>query len=273
MIRRILVPVDFSEVSENALSYAEGLARHIDATALKVVHIFTPQTTADAISIPPVNRLMEERQRVFDEFLAERQSDTGPDHQGEILIGFAAEEIIQLSPNYDLVVMGTTGDNDLLEQVFGSVSSSVAQKAECPVLLIPNGANFREFKNLIYASNNISLSRRAVLKLMDFNELFHAMVHFVHVIVDDKSDYLEERDRLFAPLLNNPNPEFQFNINELEAESLHDGLNQFIEEHPVDMAIMVTKQRGFWARLFHRSAAKELTFNTQIPLMVFHLED
>ena len=273
MIRRILVPVDFSEVSENALSYAEGLAQHINVTELKVVHVFTPQTTADAISIPPVNRLMEERQRVFDEFLAERTSNTGLVHEGELVLGFAAEEIIQLSPKYDLIVMGTTGNSDLLEQVFGSVSSSVAQKADCPVLLIPNGASFKEYKDLIYASNNISLSRRAVLKLMDFNELFHAMVHFVHVIVDDKTDYLEERDKLFAPLLNNPNPEFKFDINELEADSLHGGLNKFIEENPVDMAIMVTKQRGFWARLFHRSAAKELTFNTKIPLMVFHIED
>ncbi|MEM6878589.1 MAG: universal stress protein [Bacteroidota bacterium] len=274
MIKRIIVPIDFSPASEQALKYAEGFANQIEAKYIKVIHVFTPQTTADAVTLPSVAQLMEERQLLLDEFLNEHPNEASRvERQAELLLGFAADEIISQSKSADLVIMGSTGESGLIEQVFGSVSSTVALKSDCPVLLVPKDSVFSQYHNLVYASNNISLSRRAVIKLMDFNELFHARVHFVHVALDEKDKFKGQREKLFAPLFNNPDPEFSFEFTEIEADSIHEGLNHYVEEHPIDMAIMVTKQRTFWERLFHRSATKELTFNMKVPLMVFHLDD
>ncbi|MEM8583442.1 MAG: hypothetical protein AAGF87_04185, partial [Bacteroidota bacterium] len=82
------------------------------------------------------------------------------------------------------------------------------------------------------------------------------------------------RARTSSPSANaRPDPEFSFEFTEIEAESIHEGLDQYMDASPVDMAIIVTKQRNFWERLFHRSATKELAFNAKVPLMVFHLEE
>ncbi|MEM8586223.1 MAG: universal stress protein [Bacteroidota bacterium] len=274
MIKRIIVPIDFSRTSEQALEYAEAFATEIEAKYIRIIHVFTPQTTADAVTLPSVSQLMTERQALLDEFLEDHPSRAKRiERKAELLIGFAADEIIGQSKTADLVIMGSTGESGLIEKVFGSVSSTVALKADCPVLLIPDDCSFNNYQNLVYASNNISLSRRAVLKLMDFNELFHARVHFVHVAVDEKDKFKGQREKLLAPLFNSPDPEFSFEFTEIEAESIHEGLDQYMDANPVDMAIIVTKQRNFWERLFHRSATKELAFNAKVPLMVFHLEE
>jgi nucleotide-binding universal stress UspA family protein len=272
MIKKILVPVDFSACSAAALRYAENFAAFTRATEVKAIHIFSPQVaTGDAIIVPPMGELMDQRDEAFNKFLAGIPSPEGISRKSELLLGFAADKIIQHSKDYDLVIMGSTGDTDLLEQVFGSVSSEVSQNAGCPVLLVPNRAQFKDYENVLYASNNLSLSRRAVLKFQDFNELFKARVHFVH-INDEEGQHEGKRESLFAPLFNNPDPEFAFEIKEVTADSVQEGLVEYLKSKPIELAVMVTRHRGFWAKLFHRSETKQMVLHPETPLLVFHLE-
>lgn len=272
MISQILVSIDLSESSAGTLAYAGGMAAYLKAKRLHVVHVFTPQTTSDAISIPPIGELMADREKMLEAFVLKHQDKLSTPYSTELLLGFAAEEIISQSKQYDLVIMGCQGDTDLLEEVFGSVSSTVAQKAHCPTLLVPKMARFTDYNNIMYASDNISLSRKAVLKFMDFNDLFRATVHFVHVSDEERAGQSGVQEKLFAPLFVAPDLEFPFEIAEVSAESVHDGIKQYLAAHPIDLSIMVTKKRGFWERLFHRSETKQFALHPQTPLMVFHLD-
>lgn len=273
MIHRILVPVDFSPGSTAALRYAEALAASVGADRVRAVHIFTPQTaTADSLVTMPVGEIMDEREKALQDFLTGIPPVGGVQRSGELLLGFAADKIVELSEDYDLIVLGATGETDLLEEVFGSISSAVAQRAHCPVLLVPRQAQFEEYRHILYASNNLSLSRRAVLQLMDFNELFRARIYFVHVN-DDEAEHRREREKLFAPLFNNPDPEFAFEIVEVTADSVQEGLISYLKNHPIKLAVMVTKHRGFWQRLFHHSETKQMVLHPEVPLLIFHLED
>lgn len=273
MIKKILVPVDFSLGSAAALRYAEAFAVFTRATEVKVIHVFSPQVaTGDAIVVPSMGELMDQRDEAFGKFLEGIPSPEGLARKSELLLGFAADKIIQHSEGYDLVIMGSTGDADLLEEVFGSISSEVSQNANCPVLLVPNRAEFKDYENILYASNSLSLSRRAVLQFRDFNELFNARVHFVH-INDEEGQHEGKRESLFAPLFNNPDPEFAFEIQEVTADSVQEGLVEYLQSKPIELAVMVTKQRGFWANLFHSSETKQMVMHPETPLLVFHLEE
>ncbi|MBC6996777.1 universal stress protein [Neolewinella lacunae] len=272
MIARILVPVDFSVGSAAALRYAEALGAFVGATSVKAIHVFTPQTaTADALVIPPVGELMDERENRMHQFLDTIPTTAGITRKAELLLGFAADKIVEESKQHDLIVMGATGETDLLENLFGTVSTSVVSRAECPVLLVPKQATFAEYQNILYASNSISLSRRAVLLFMDFNELFHARVHFVHVN-DEEGAHPGTREQLFAPLFQQPEPEFTFEIQEVEADSVQEGLKNYLSEFPIDLAVMVTQQRGFWNRLFNKSSTRQMVLHPSIPLLVLQLE-
>ncbi len=272
MIQRILVPVDFSKGSASALRYAEAMADSIGAREIRVIHVFTPQTvTGDTAAIAPVGELMDAREVALREFLKDIPTPTGIRRRSELVLGFPTDKIVAESKGFDLIVLGATGESDLLEEVFGSIASDVVQRSECPVLLVPHQARFEEYRHILYASNSLSLSRRAVLKLMDFNELFRARIHFVHVN-DDDSEHRREREKLFAPLFNNPDPEFAFEIVEVTADSVQSGLVDYLRANPVKLAVMVTQRRGFWERLFHHSNTKQMILHPEVPVLVLLLE-
>lgn len=255
------------------MRYAQALAQAVEAPEVHVVHVFTPQTaTANAVTTLPVEDLMNQREKGLNEFLAGIPTVPGVRRSAELMLGFAADKIIDISGDYDLVVLGATGEADLLEEVFGSIASEVAQRAECPVLLVPNKARFRDYRHILYASNSLSLSRSAVLKFKDFSRLFEARVHFVHVNESTEAPKPGEREALFAPLFSNPDPEFAFELHEVQAESVQEGLVDYLQDHPIDLAVMVTRQRGFWARLFHQSETRQMVLHPETAMLVLHEE-
>ncbi|WP_170067621.1 universal stress protein [Neolewinella xylanilytica] len=272
MIKNVLVSIDFSKGSAAALRYAEAFCASIGIRDIHVIHVFTPQTVAagEALSAAPVGELMDAREDALGEFLKMRTPHPEVRRRSELMLGFPADKIVDESKRYDLVILGATGDSDVLESVFGSISSEVAQKAHCPVLLVPQGARFDDYRHILYASNSLSLSRKAVLKLMDFNDLFRARIHFVHVNQDD-GDNRREREKLFAPLFNNPDPEFAFEIVEVTGDTVREGLVNYLRANPVHLAVMVTEHRGFWENLFHKSATKQMVLHPEVPVLVFHL--
>ncbi len=266
----MLVPIDFSAGSASALRYAEALAVSIGVKVVKAIYVFTPQTaSADAISAMPVGELMDQSEKSMQHFLNDIPVPKGIHRSRELLLGFAADKILDESKNFDLIVLGASGSSDLLEEVFGSVSSNVVEKATCPVLLIPREARFSNYGNILYASNNLSLSRRVVLKFREFNELFHARVHFVHVKEENDRKPLD-RQEIFSKLFATPDPSFSFDIREVEAGSVQEGLVAYLERHPIDLAVMVTKRRSFWSRLFNHSDTRQLVLHPSTPMMVMH---
>ncbi|WP_157974536.1 universal stress protein [Lewinella sp. IMCC34183] len=273
MIHRILVPVDFSPASASALRYAEAFAGETGVREVRVIHVFTPQTAVTGpTGAVPVTDLMTSREENLQEFLQEHPPLDGIRRRSELLLGFPADKIIAESQPQDLIVLGAYGDGGPLEQTFGSTASAVASKAHCPVLLVPQRSTFAEYKHILYASNSLSLSRKAVLKLMDFNSLFRARIHFVHVN-DDNSEHRREREKLFAPLFNNPDPEFAFEIVEVNADSVQKGLVDYLHKTPVQLAVMVTQHRGFWDGLFHKSATKQMVLHPEVPVLILHVAE
>lgn len=273
MMSKILVPVDFSDSSAAGLRYAQALAREVGASHLKVVHVFTPQTaTAGALTVPPMEELMEQRDANLTEFLNGIPRPAGISRKSELMLGFAADKIVRESSNHHLIVMGSSGDADLLEEVFGSISSEVAEKAHCPVLLVPRKATFTDYHHILYASNDLSLSRASFVKFRDFSRLFEARVHFVHVNDATEPPQPGEREALFAPLFSNPNPEFAFELHEVQADSVQEGLVEYLHENPIELAVMVTRQRGFWERLFHHSETRRMVLHPETALLILHEE-
>jgi len=271
MINKILVPIDFSRGSAAALRYAEAFAVAVDAELVKVIHVFSPQTAAaNSVYVPPMEELMNERDERLHQFLKQHPAPPSIRRTCELLLGFAAEKIIDEGENFDLIIMGTAGETDLLEEVFGSVSSAVAQKSNAPVLLVPTRATFKDYEHILYASNDLSLSRNAVVKFKAFNQLFEARVHVVHINDEAGETAPGEREALFAPLFSNPDPEFAFELHEVPAASVQEGLTSYLEAHSIDLAVMVTKRRGFWARLFQHSNTRQMVLHPETAILVLH---
>jgi nucleotide-binding universal stress UspA family protein len=135
---RILVPIDFSGVSQSALAYAKNIARQYQS------HLFLVHVNQ------PINLIMPPEAVWIEEGGIQRQLEEQLEQAGAALRseGFRAKalsvggtiqsEILSLikKNKVDLLVMGTHGRKGLDRFLFGSDAEAVLRDVECPVLVI-----------------------------------------------------------------------------------------------------------------------------------------
>jgi nucleotide-binding universal stress UspA family protein len=148
-LKRILVPVDFSDASEAAVRYGVALSRAFEAT-LHLLHA----------AVRHELQVMVERQRVIDLFLSQDAATKSPNAAhallatlltGEEQQAVRAEYVLRASGpggpyleivryakerEIDLIVMGTHGRGFVAHLLMGSVAEKVVRRAPCPVLTV-----------------------------------------------------------------------------------------------------------------------------------------
>lgn len=139
MYRSILVPLDGSELSEQALPLACDLARHLDAQ-LHLVHVASA-ATPQALAAQP-DSAVQVSARVYLKRLAERLADAlGRPPTSALLSAAPTEKPAAMLANYatvadvDLIVMTSHGHGGLARHRFGSVAT-VLLGASSPALLL-----------------------------------------------------------------------------------------------------------------------------------------
>ena len=127
MYRRLLVPLDGSELAEGALAHAEQLARAFKAEILLVrVVPLPPARVAQAIPMSDIEAEHAEA-REYLESVANRLVQEGIPVRVSIRQGDVAEEIIQQAADEecDLIVMSTHGRSGIARWVYGSIADRV----------------------------------------------------------------------------------------------------------------------------------------------------
>jgi universal stress protein A len=145
-IKTILVPVDFSDASRQALDYAQDLAVALGAR-LHLLHVWEippyippeamvgiPGQTSQTLSRAAQSHA-EEQMRV----LAAAAREAGaPIDETKLESGDPARTIVEVaeSGGYDLIVMGTHGRTGIGHLLMGSVAEKVLRRTSCPVLSV-----------------------------------------------------------------------------------------------------------------------------------------
>ncbi len=131
-IKKILCPIDFSEISIKALNFAKDIANKFNLE-LTVLHVVPEQKIKGIVEEP------EQIEKYID-YLKEEAEDKirniDKDLNYQILSGIPAEEILQRVPQFDIVVMGSKGRSYTEAVLLGSVAEAVIKNSKKPVLLI-----------------------------------------------------------------------------------------------------------------------------------------
>lgn len=139
-VGHILVPHDFSETGEHALTFALDLAQPLGAR-VTVLHVY--EVPAFAFPEMPVEtsdltgQIERASQSALDSVVTRAQRP-GVDVRALLREGTVWSEI-QLAAGEtraDLVVMGTHGRSGLSRALLGSVTEKVVRTAPCPVLTV-----------------------------------------------------------------------------------------------------------------------------------------
>ena len=140
--KKILVPVDFSLHSEEAIRIASDIADRYQG-ALTLVHVFEPISNAlpagFVLYTPPVMTDIMGRLELQLAAVAESARAAGTrDVVTRLLTGDAWHEIVRFAEEgkYDLIVMGTHGRRGIKHALLGSVAERVVRRAACAVLTV-----------------------------------------------------------------------------------------------------------------------------------------
>jgi nucleotide-binding universal stress UspA family protein len=141
-IRQIGVGYVGTPEGEEALHAALGLAAGTGA-AIRVLGVVEPAVATGAVPLGLGYAEREEKTRsaLEDRLRRVLYGVAAPvEIAGDVVDGYADDELARLSDDVDLLVCGSRGLSPLGAVMLGSVSAGVLRKARCPVLVIPRGA-------------------------------------------------------------------------------------------------------------------------------------
>ena len=142
--KSILVPTDGSATSKLAVQKGLSLAKLVGAKVTAVYVAERPHYLGESFIPDPPDE--EGYRKFYDNFeklgervvkLAREEGEKqGVEVEGRVEKGHVAERIIALSKEFDLIIMGSMGHNQLSDLLLGSTAEKVARHAECPVMIV-----------------------------------------------------------------------------------------------------------------------------------------
>jgi nucleotide-binding universal stress UspA family protein len=141
---RILVPLDGSDVAEEALGPAAELARIMDAslTFLRVVEP-VPLVAPDGLVYSPpaldtafVDDLTDQAQKYIDHVAARWQGEGLKVETRVVINDLPTAAVLESAAEHDLIAVATHGRSRMARLFLGSVADKVVRGAACPVLVV-----------------------------------------------------------------------------------------------------------------------------------------
>ncbi len=267
----IIVPIDMSDASINALEYAIHFARDTQSS-IKIVHFYHPVVTEIDGSVYVDPEEEKSRRDVFETFVSEITAHHNMDRYGGIVFesafiqGFSIEGILELSkmPGKQIIIMGATGSSKLSKKIFGSVSLDIARRSECPVLIVPEGYDKCKIEKIALALESNHMNKKDAHFVQILRERLKAQLEIVTVTPDegDWSSWGLEIDSLVGGK--------HIPGKYIQGDNVLEGLESYIESNDVDMMIFTPKKRNVFENIFHKSVTKQMAINSKVPLLVLH---
>lgn len=275
---KILVPIDFSTCSENALNYALHLADRVDAT-LEILNV----TPYDALPVDYptfVTSVTEERISISKELMKNKiekiKRDVtpllgfAPSIETDIEIGAADAKIVEVASRdqVDFIIMGTQGQNSVLDRFLGSTAVEVVKNAPCPVFVIPEQAKFNEDMLIGYATDFKDADAFEIWRITKMLQPFQADITAVHL--SENGELVKDKIDDFKGFFRDNAPYVDIRFYSFLSKDMVADLNTFIQNHKINLMVVYKPKRSFFERLFHTSFTKKMVRHTEVPLLILN---
>ncbi len=171
---KILVPLDFSDLSTRALTAAQRIAKLLDGS-ITPFHAYLPISEMEGPYMLGVGTTPTEDYDEIEKTLKERLDDIAREYvdtdylnESIISVGNAAHTIAEEGQDYDMIVMSTHGRTGFTRFFLGSVAEKVLRIANIPVLVVDKESNLGPIQR--------------ILTTTDFSENSHAAFPLVNAL-------------------------------------------------------------------------------------------
>ncbi len=271
----ILIPIDFSSRSTNALQYAAAMAADYRGD-IHLVHVVSSGSLND-------EDYLQQRARVLPKLHILQQNvweDFGIRTSFDIVAGIVTKEIINLAETMkpDLIVMASRGANSLSSALLGSNTATVMEISAIPVLAVPAGCIYSQPARIVFGTDNECTDIPKIIALINFANLQNSTIEVVHIVNrfgdedEDDDRGLRNVERFRSDLRQSVNYPF-IHCEEYQHTDVAEGMLCFVEEQNADLLVLSSKNRPLVDRLVRGNINNEFAYQLEVPLLCLHDEN
>ena len=266
-IKEILVPVDFSECASNAMHYAAKLAQKFEAKMM-LLHVAGSPVKDDPMVFKKYKtEKLNELEHIMDldPAFANIITEVKIDHKSLK----DAIDTLTKQFSFGLIVMGTEGVHDAIEEQLGTTTYNTLKESKIPLSIVPNGVKYKEPTKIGFATDLKDIEHSSVMDvLLDFIYAFNAELDIFHIkqpeAVEQQEEYLKMKalDEYFAGI--------GHAFYEVDNENIIEGIESFIHSNDIDMLAVLPHKHSFFEKITHQSITKNIIQHPGLPILAFH---
>jgi nucleotide-binding universal stress UspA family protein len=278
-MKTILVPVDFSKYSENALKVACYMAK-IKDMRIRISHVledpylpyynfgdFAVLNDAYAQYYSKLEETIREQLNGLTEYVTAKgiQAEYSLENASNSIAGAITDQ------DADLIIMGSKKPDNEERLFIGSVAEKIIRLSSIPVITVSEIPSDYAIKNILFASNFEEDSIAPILeRVRRLSEIFNATLHYVFINTPVKYGTYGINEEKINEILNKFNiPASEFKI--FYADSEIEGINKYASEIKADLISVCTHGRTGIAHLFRQSISEHLSAYSKIPVLVYNI--
>lgn len=271
-INRILVPMDFSTCSKNALKAAINLAKRWNCT-LRIMHsTFLPSSVAvgDGLVQPILADSHDYYEDSFEELESEFPLLEDIKYETKEYHSVVTDAIFSEIENkeIDLVVMGTKGNHDILEKLLGGITVSVIEFGKVPVLVIPENVTELEVFRIAIAADFHKIEPESFELVKKIAEIFNGEIQIFNIgTEDERMNFQHSKAKI---VLEEYFGKFDLTYHQILAKHASQGIFDYVDQHEIDLLVMFPRHHKLLERMFKTSETKKVAMKIKIPMLAIH---
>jgi nucleotide-binding universal stress UspA family protein len=274
-MKTILIPTDFSEIADNAITYALEFSKIVQSRIVLFHAYHMPIVTTEVpMMIPTQNELEKDSLEALNK-VKQRLVTAGNNVEMECVAryGLAVDEIETYAEenSVDIVIMGMRGAGVIGEKLIGSVTTALIGKVKCPVLIIDSMVKYRQISKIVLASDLKETHNSEVLEpLKEMAKMLDAHVHVLNVVREPAELVPTTEEAIVGVKLEHSLEDVDHSFHYAENEDVVDGINEYVDENNIDMVAMIPRVHSFFQGLFQEPYTKRMAFHSHVPLLILN---
>ena len=272
-MKNIIIGTDFSASSTNALALAAQISKKVGAT-LHIIHAFIPPFVDPNTPVSIINELHTQNMNIFKEQLdkiAQEMEADGVRVSTSLVFSDVPNGLIEKADEIDadLLIIGKTGENFLIDRLIGSNAVSVVKRAKRPVLMVPKDFKVNPIQHLVYGTQLEQDENKVLSMVKEFASSLGALVSFVHIDlelqpnINPDSDYIASIKQIFGT---------EVQVEQKADESVVDGLQEYANSKGAQVIVVAAEHRNFFTQLVEPSQTRRLVRDAELPVLVYYLD-
>lgn len=280
-MKKILVPVDFTSLTEPAVTHAIGIAS-VTGAEIILLHSFYDQIyftdggfgsgfeSNVLVSEDIISEFYNQKKQALEELRTTVQDRVAKDCRvtAEMANGNPEFRILELIEQFkvDLVIMGSS-DIGKKGPIGGSVAKAVVDRAACPVMVIPESRKYTSFANIVYMTEFQLEDANMIDKLFSLFNNFNFHLHILHLLPKGEKNDANRRMRKITDNEYIASHIGMIGSHILECEDLQNSLESFVQEKKIDLITFIPHKRSAFRAWFTSDLTKRDLFQTHIPIL------